>query len=128
MLWHLCNPDGASQRTTYASDVSEARQNFRLVRDGWFIASDASYRMGWSKSEAPQLCVKCFRNRPADGNKKCDGCRTRDRASTNRVNAKKPRNRTEERRKTAIANGTRASQGNILRGIERRRAKREGAQ
>jgi hypothetical protein len=128
MLWHLCNPDGVSQRTTHAPDINAARDNFRLVRPGWFVASDISYRIGWTKSEAPVLCNKCFRNSPASGSRKCETCRTRDKASTRKANSKRlETNRLtpqETRREIATKNARRAIQGNILRGIIARRTRR----
>lgn len=128
MLWHLCNPDGVSQRTTHAPDINAARDNFRLVRPGWFVASDISYRIGWTKSEAPVLCNKCFRNSPASGSRKCETCRTRDRASTRKANAKRPERNyvtLEKRSKVASKNGKQANQSTILRGIMFRRARRQ---
>lgn len=125
MLWHLCDPQGVSVRTAYADDVHEASRRLAPVAYGCFVCSDASYRMGWVRSQAPELCVKCFRNAPAAGSKKCEGCRKRDRGTSRTCNAKRAERSTEKRRETNTANGRRATQGNILRGIAYRRAKQE---
>ncbi len=47
MKWHLCNPLGVSVRTCEASVVQEARFRLAPIPRGWFVASDADYRLGW---------------------------------------------------------------------------------
>jgi hypothetical protein len=47
MLWHLCDPLGVSERTTNADSEFWARRRFVPIPKGWFVASDASYRLGW---------------------------------------------------------------------------------
>lgn len=128
MKWHLCTPEGVSSRTTRAPDIATARTNFRLVRPGWFIASDPSYQLGFTKSQAPELCSKCFRNPPAAGGRKCETCRTRDKKTASVANAKRPeRNQLtpeQKRKKAATQNARRSIQGTILRGIIARRVRR----
>ncbi len=47
MRWHLCNPLGVSVRAGEASVVQEARFRLAPVPKGWFVCSDADYRLGW---------------------------------------------------------------------------------
>lgn len=158
MKWHLCNPMGVSERTTEADSEFWAKRRFVPIPKGWFVASDASYQMGWRMPEVVELCAKCFRNPPAPGNKKCETCRKRDRVSSDKANAKRaPRKsnavalrkyyaerETPEARERKAAKlraimpqviarrnpkvRERQRQADILRGIERRRAKRQATQ
>ncbi len=80
---------GVSERTTEAESEFWAKRRFVPIPKGWFVASDASYQMGWAKSEAPEVCAKCFRNPPAPGMKKCETCRKRDRGTMERSNERK---------------------------------------
>ena len=89
LTWHLCTERGESLRTCVAADLRAATLMLR-PEPGTFVASNASYRIGWRKATTPaHLCGKCFRLPCAPGVKKCEGCRKRDYASTNGVNERK---------------------------------------
>ena len=89
MKWHLCSPLGVSERTTEADSEFWAKRRFVPIPKGWFVCSDASYQMGWTMPDAPEVCAKCFRNPPAPGMRKCETCRKRDKGTMERSNERK---------------------------------------
>lgn len=90
LTWHLCSARGASLRTCVAESLTAATNLLQPVPYDCFIASDASYRIGWKQATSPaNVCVKCFRLPCSPGVKKCEGCRKRDHASTNGVAERK---------------------------------------
>ena len=153
--WHLVNPMGVSERTTEADSEFWAKRRFAPIPKGWFIASDASYRMGWVKSEVPPMCTKCNRHPITDGKSKCEVCRGYHRNQVARAKQRQlltPRQRSDAARKgyegmTDEAKAQRSEklkrimpqvcerrnpkvkekvrQANIRRGIEQRAAKRQ---
>lgn len=132
--WHLCNPIGVSERTTEADSEFWAKRRFAPIPKGWFVASDASYRLGFSKSTLPDLCSKCVRHPVTDGLSKCETCRGYHRKQVARAKERKQREENVER--TANIQRQRRKrekhvwqenvrQSNIRRGIEQRAAKRQ---
>lgn len=89
MRWHLCNATGVSVQTCEAPDKASAMIHFGKVAVGWFVCSDASYRIGFQAFDVPSLCGKCLKRAPMGGHVKCSYCRELDRISTNKASEKR---------------------------------------
>jgi hypothetical protein len=88
MRWHLCDYLGLSQRTTDAPDLFWARRKFAPIPKGYFVVSDASYRI--PRIETVILCSKCFRNLVSDGLVTCEPCRMTKRNAYRRMHGLDP--------------------------------------
>jgi hypothetical protein len=74
--WHLCSPLGTSERTTEADSEFWAKRRFAPIPKGWYVQSDASYRipMYQVKPELLTVCSKCNRHPAVEGRNQCEAC------------------------------------------------------
>ena len=74
--WHLVNPMGVSERTTEADSEFWAKRRFAPIPKGWYVQSDASYRipMYQVKPELLTVCSKCNRHPAVEGRNQCEAC------------------------------------------------------
>lgn len=74
--WHLMTPLATSERTCEAESEFWAKRKFAPIPKGWFVASDASYQVGWRqvKPELLTVCSKCNRHPAVEGRNQCEAC------------------------------------------------------
>lgn len=106
MLWRLCSPLGTSERTAEADDLFWAKRRFAPIPSGWFVVSDASYRIPCLKVDAPQVCSKCLRHPVPDGLAQCEGCRKTKRNAYRKTHGLDPLHPVREHRARRVPDST----------------------
>jgi len=102
--WHLVNPMGVSERTTEADSEFWAKRRFAPIPKGWYVQSDASYRipMYQVKPELLTVCSKCNRHPAVEGRNQCEACASHKRSAYHK---RKPQNLTPQERSDAARKG-----------------------
>lgn len=127
MLWHLCNPDGVSQRTTDADSEFWAKRRFAPLRPDWFVVSDASYQLGFRTGQADPTPYRMHRV-SKDPKKAARNARYKAKCLAEGKSKRRrwePKDNPKQARIITGKHKEAIRAANILRGIENRRAKRE---